>query len=229
MTTQTAAQFLGITKFPFIFKNDDGRVIYHECDNGHWCKYTYDSDGNTVYFIDSDGWWCKSEYDYDGNIVYHETCTGVSLDFRDESLLDFRDESLDINMKEVLETQENPEHLPETGKNNTAQPTIAKQLGVNEFPFMIYDKNGRIIYLEYADGICWKNEYIATGKKVTFTKGDGTVEIYEHDLDGNEISYSNSNGFWTKHEYNSDGDLIYYETCLFLGRVTIAQFSYAWQ
>ena len=78
---------------------------------------------------------------------------------------------------------------------------------------MIYDKNGRIIYLEYADGICWKNEYIATGKKVTFTKGDGTVEIYEHDLDGNEISYSNSNGFWTKHEYNSDGDLIYYETC----------------
>ena len=68
--------------------------------------------------------------------------------------------------------------------------TIAQQLKIKDFPFVIKDKNGNRIYFEDSDGSWYKREY---------------------DSNGNQIYYEDSNGFWNKREYDSNGNQIYYE------------------
>jgi len=51
----TIAKQLGITKFPFVIKNDAGKEIYREESSGCWVKREYNNNGNEIYFEDSDG------------------------------------------------------------------------------------------------------------------------------------------------------------------------------
>jgi hypothetical protein len=69
--------------------------------------------------------------------------------------------------------------------------TIAQQLNVKEFPFVIKDSQGRQIYYEFSNRCWYKREY---------------------NSHGNEIYYEDSNGYWWKREYNSHGNVIYYES-----------------
>ena len=79
----TIAQQLQIKDFPFIIRNKDGRVIYHEDSNGSWSKSEYNSDGNEIYFENSHGDWHKREYDANGDITrYYENSDGVIVDNR---------------------------------------------------------------------------------------------------------------------------------------------------
>jgi len=68
--------------------------------------------------------------------------------------------------------------------------TIAQQLSVKDFPFIIKDEQGNEIYRELSDGY-WRK--------------------YEYDSNGNEIYWENSNGRWVKREYDSNGNQIYFE------------------
>ena len=68
--------------------------------------------------------------------------------------------------------------------------TIAQQLKISEFPFIIKDKNGYQIYSETSEGYWSKRQY---------------------DQNGKQIYYENSNGNWSKYEYDQNGILIYYE------------------
>ena len=69
--------------------------------------------------------------------------------------------------------------------------TIAQQLKVTEFPFIIKDKDGNTIYYEDSDGYWFKREY---------------------DAHGNEIRCEYSDGYWVKREWDAQGKKIYYET-----------------
>ena len=68
--------------------------------------------------------------------------------------------------------------------------TIAQQLKVTEFPFIIKDKDGKEIYHETSDGYWFKRE---------------------HDADGNEIYWENSHGLWIKREWDEHDKEIYIE------------------
>lgn len=68
--------------------------------------------------------------------------------------------------------------------------TIAQQLNVKEFPFIIKNSNGKEIYHENIDGYWWKMEY---------------------DSIGNQIYFGNSDGYWWKREYDSNDNQIYFE------------------
>ena len=70
--------------------------------------------------------------------------------------------------------------------------TIAQQLNVKEFPFIIKDKNGKEIYYEYSKGYWYKKEYDTNGNLILF--------YFEH-----------PNGYWYKYEYDSNGNEIYRE------------------
>jgi hypothetical protein len=61
--------------------------------------------------------------------------------------------------------------------------TIAKQLNVTKFPFIIKDDNGNKIYQEQPNGWWEKHKY---------------------DDKGNQIYYEHSDGFWSKREYDSN-------------------------
>jgi hypothetical protein len=70
--------------------------------------------------------------------------------------------------------------------------TIAQQLNVTTFPFIINDKDGNRIYYENSAGLWFKREY---------------------DAHGNEIRYETSceHGYWEKSEYDANGNRIRYE------------------
>ena len=68
--------------------------------------------------------------------------------------------------------------------------TIAEQLNIKDFPFVIKDKQGNLLYEELYDGNWARREY---------------------DSEGNKIYYEDSCGFWSKTEYDSAGNEIYHE------------------
>ena len=68
--------------------------------------------------------------------------------------------------------------------------TIAQQLKVKDFPFVVRDSKDNQIYWEGSDGFWCKSEY---------------------DVKGNEIYYETSLGQWQKREWDINGDEIYYE------------------
>ena len=64
---KTIAEQLNIKEFPFVVKDKNGNVIYHENSSGYWSKVEYDSNGNEIYYENSNGYWSKVEYDSNGN------------------------------------------------------------------------------------------------------------------------------------------------------------------
>jgi hypothetical protein len=69
---QTVAQFLGIKKFPYHIRTEQGKAIYSEGSNGFWKRSEYDANGNQTYHEKSNGIWWKSKYDANGNQTEYE-------------------------------------------------------------------------------------------------------------------------------------------------------------
>jgi len=68
--------------------------------------------------------------------------------------------------------------------------TIAQQLKIKEFPFVIKDSKGNKVYWENSSGLWYK---------------------YEHDSKGNETYCECSSGEWVKTEFDLNGKGVYYE------------------
>lgn len=92
--------------------------------------------------------------------------------------------------------------------------TIAQQLKVNEFPFIILDKNGNEIYLETSDGYWVKKKYDSNGNRVYYEDSSGYWYKIQCDSNGNEIHYENSKGYWRRSEYDCQGNQIHFESSL---------------
>ena len=89
--------------------------------------------------------------------------------------------------------------------------TIAQQLNIKEFPFVIKDKNGKQIYWESSGGYWVKKEYDSNGNEIYSWSPDGYWVKKKYDSNGNEIYYETSKGYWVKIEYDSKGNVIYWE------------------
>jgi len=68
--------------------------------------------------------------------------------------------------------------------------TVAQQLKITEFPFIINDENGNQIYHEDSDGSWEKKEF---------------------DENNNEIYCEDSTGYWNKREYDENDNQIYFK------------------
>lgn len=68
--------------------------------------------------------------------------------------------------------------------------TIAKQLGIKKFPFLIKDNNSNIIYYEDIYGVWYKNEY---------------------DEEDNCIYHETSSKYWYRKVYNQNSICTYHE------------------
>jgi hypothetical protein len=92
--------------------------------------------------------------------------------------------------------------------------TIAQQLNVTEFPFIIKDNNGNPIYFEDSNNYWAKWEYDSNGYIIYYENSNNYWAKWEYDYDsnGNEIYYENSNNYWAKWEYDSKGNEIYSES-----------------
>jgi len=90
--------------------------------------------------------------------------------------------------------------------------TIAQQLKITEFPFIIKDKNGKLIYYETSDGNWCKYEYDQNGNQIYSEDSIGFWSKRQYDQIGKLIYYETSIGFWSKRQYDQNGKVIYYET-----------------
>jgi hypothetical protein len=89
--------------------------------------------------------------------------------------------------------------------------TIAQQLNVTEFPFIIKDKNGNEIYSENSNKDWYKSEYDSNGNRIYYENSNRFWIKSEYDSNGNMIYFENSNKDCWKAEYDSNGDMIYFE------------------
>ena len=72
--------------------------------------------------------------------------------------------------------------------------TIAQQLNIKEFPFVIRDRYGNQIYYEYPEGGWRRMEYDSDGNETLFQSSDGLRIRREYDSNRNEIYYEDSDG-----------------------------------
>ena len=112
---KTIAQQLGVTDFPFIVKDNNGKQLYYETSDGYWEKWEYDSEGRVIYYEDSTGYWRKFEYDSDGNEIYYENSDG-----------DWRKFEYDSNGNETYYESEDNRHKTECIKITTTKPLTPK-------------------------------------------------------------------------------------------------------
>jgi len=54
--------------------------------------------------------------------------------------------------------------------------TIAQQLNIKDFPFIIKDKNGKQTYYENSKGYWRKYEYDKEGNEIYYENSDGIIE-----------------------------------------------------
>jgi hypothetical protein len=94
------------------------------------------------------------------------------------------------------------------------QQTFAQFLNVKDFPFVIKDKNGNIIYREVSNGSWFKSECDDQGNRIRYEDSNGFWFKSEYDDEGNGIRYENSDGYWIKREYDDQGNQIYYENSI---------------
>jgi hypothetical protein len=70
--TQTIAQRLKVTEFPFVIKDKRGNVLYEETRRNKWERNEYDEKNRIVYHEEyhevSSGFWMKKTYDRFGNV-----------------------------------------------------------------------------------------------------------------------------------------------------------------
>jgi ribosomal protein L20A (L18A) len=84
-SNQTIAQFLKVKTYPFMIRDDNGKLIYYENSNGDWFKYEYDCNGKNIYYESSYGYWFKKEYDLNGNQIYYENSNGFWFKYEYDS------------------------------------------------------------------------------------------------------------------------------------------------
>jgi hypothetical protein len=89
--------------------------------------------------------------------------------------------------------------------------TIAQQLKIKKFPFIIPDHNGNEIYYEDSSGFWIRREKDEKGNQTFSENSYGTWWKREFDSKGNSIYYENSDGYWFRREFDSNGNEIYYE------------------
>jgi len=86
--------------------------------------------------------------------------------------------------------------------------TIAQQLNIKTFPFIIKDADGKEIYREWSDGVWSKREWDG-GEMIRWEDSNGWWSKWEW-ADGNRIYREDSDGFWAKWEY-AEGKIIRWE------------------
>jgi hypothetical protein len=80
-------------------------------------------------------------------------------------------------------------------KTHRTMKTIAEQLSVTDFPFIIADKNDLVIYVEHSNRFWERHKYDSNGNEKYFEDSDGYYCEREFDSDGNVTYYKNSDGF----------------------------------
>jgi hypothetical protein len=55
--------------------------------------------------------------------------------------------------------------------------TIAQQLNVTDFPFVIKDKNNNEIYFENSNGYWWKQEFDENNNQIYYENLNGTITV----------------------------------------------------
>jgi hypothetical protein len=91
------------------------------------------------------------------------------------------------------------------------KPTIAQQLNITSFPFIIKNEFGYTVYAEYKDGRWERFEYHAMGGISYKESSSGFWERNTYNELGQIVHQENSDGYWFKREFDEYGRRTYFE------------------
>jgi hypothetical protein len=74
-----------------------------------------------------------------------------------------------------------------------------------EFPIIIKNKRGNIIYKQYENGGWYKYTYDKNGNELTFKDSNGDWYEGTYNENGNELTFKNSDDFWRESTYDDKG------------------------
>jgi hypothetical protein len=89
--------------------------------------------------------------------------------------------------------------------------TIAQQIGVTEFPFVVCNKNKELLYCEDEHGSWTKHIYDNQGRAIYSEDSYGYWEKNSYDANGNRTYWETSTGIYSRCEFNEDGHCIFWE------------------
>ena len=89
--------------------------------------------------------------------------------------------------------------------------TIAQQLNIKSFPFIIKDEKDNEVYYEDSTGYWVKFQYDEKDNEIYYEDSTGYWRKSQFDEKGNVVYFETSNGFWVKYQYDEKGNEIYYE------------------
>ena len=89
--------------------------------------------------------------------------------------------------------------------------TIAQQLNITKFPFIIKDDKGNQVYYETSNGYWAKRHFDEKGNEVYYENSKGYWAKYQFDEKGNPVYYEDSTGYWAKYQFDEKGNRVYYE------------------
>ena len=89
--------------------------------------------------------------------------------------------------------------------------TIAQQLKITKFPFIINDDNGNELYYEDSNGAWYRCEYDDKSNETYCECSDGYWTRREYDDKGKVTYYECSDGYWVRSEYDDHGNETYCE------------------
>ena len=89
--------------------------------------------------------------------------------------------------------------------------TLAKQLKINNFPFMIKDNKGNCIYFEESDDYWMKNEFDQNNNLIYNADSKNYWYKCEYNHNNHVIFWENSDNVWFKYEVNEKGEWLYME------------------
>jgi len=72
--------------------------------------------------------------------------------------------------------------------------TIAQRLNIKDFPFVVRDSGGRIIYYENSHHFWEINEYEQSGKQIYYENSEGLIEDYRPKPEANILGHWHKGG-----------------------------------
>ena len=80
-----------------------------------------------------------------------------------------------------------------------------------EFPIVIKDKKGNIIYKQNEDGFCWESTYDDNKNQLTCKNSEGYWTESTYDNNNNKLNFKASDGFWRESTYDDNKNQLTYK------------------
>jgi hypothetical protein len=156
----TIAEQLGVTEFPFLIKDSEYNIIYHETSYRHWVIKKFDSNGNRVVYKDACG--------YNEKVAYNE-----KVKFDHYYFSAYHNHGI-MKKEQTIAQQLGVTEFPFTIKDANGN-IIYREDSYGYWAKNEYDANDNEIYFENSTGLWCKREFDVNDNRIYSENSYGVI------------------------------------------------------